>query len=594
MHYFLLLVLAFAAPLAARDVPADWQTLFERSHGRETSDYGETVAFCRRLAATSDWLDYRSFGVSAGGLDMPVLVGGGADPAKPLIFVLAGIHPGEIDGKDAGLIYLRELVQTDQYRDVRDKLRIAFVPIFNVDGHELRGEFHRINQIGPHTQGRRTTLWYQDLNRDWLKADTPEMRAMIALIDELDPAFLLDIHVTDGAEYDYVISWGLNTAANELPAVRGYSRDVYLPSIQKRMAKRGYDFAPYALFQEGPDAASGWVRPVWEPRFSTGFGGVLGRPFLLIETHGRKPFPERVEATRVFFEETLALFAAQPQVLLDMARTADRQAESLADSLRAAQSAWPLDLELTGDSVMVGFKGRQEHKRWSEFAGDSILTWSSEPWTRQIPLYEQARVTHSAVPPLGYVIPRPWWIKVRDVIQAHGLPALELDTAVTITVETYLFDSVTFAATPYESHFRTTAHIAKTERQQWRLPQGSVLIPLNHRKALRVLNLLEPDGPDSFVQWGFLPSIFEQKEGGDADILDTLAQSMVRARPELMEDFQRKLASDTAFARSPDDRLNYWYKQSVYWDDRTNRYPIGRIVDKDSFRRAVQACGIQL
>jgi len=590
----LISTLLLVLPLLARDVPANWRTHFERTNGLETTSYGETTAFCRRLAATSDWFEYRSFGTSAGGLDMPVLLGGGSDLSKPLILIIAGIHSGEIDGKDAGMMYLRDLVQTEDYRDVREKLRIAFVPIFNVDGHELRGEFHRINQIGPKEQGRRTTLWYQDLNRDWLKADTPEMRAMIALIDSLNPAFLTDIHVTDGADYEYVISWGLNTEANEIPAVRSYSRDHYLPAITQRMKTRGYDFVPYVLFKDGADANSGWSRDPWPPRFSTGYGTLLGRPFLLIETHSRKPFAERVEATRVFLEETLGQFASEPQVLLDMMRAANDQIENLGDSLREAGGAWPLDMSLNSDSVMVEYKGMREYQKWSDFAGDSVRYWTNEPHTRKIPLFERAEVARSVVPPLGYIIPRPWWLKLRDVIEAHGIPALQLDTSLTISVEQYRLDSVKFAEKPYESHFRTKVRIGLRETNYVKFPAGSVLLPLNHRKALRAMHLLEPEGPDSFVQWGFMPSIFEQKEGGDADILDTLAQSLSRAHPELLEMFNAKLASDSAFAKSPSDRMNFWFLNSPYWDSRQNLYPIGRILDKDSFRKAAQACGIQL
>ncbi len=590
----LLLGLLLSGQLSAQTVSPAWQTRFELSKGLETSGYSECLTYCRRLDGSSDLIEYRSFGTSSEGRELPLLLFGGNDESKPLVFILAGIHSGEIDGKEAGLMVLRDLVQTQKYRAAKENLRIAFVPIFNVDGHERKGEFHRINQIGPKEQGRRITAQNLDLNRDWLKADAPEMRAMIKLIDELDPDFLIDIHVTDGAEYEYVITWGLGTEVNEAPSVLDYSTNSYLPEITKRMAKRGYDFVPYVIFKNYSDPKSGWTREVYPPRYSTGFGTVIGRPFVLIETHSRKPFVERVEATKVFLEETLDQLAQDKSDLLKMSSLADIQIQTLADTLRANGKSYPLDFEVANDTTWVDFKGHKSEVRYSEIAGDSVHYWTQEPEETKMATLWSNRVKSSVVPPLAYVIPLPYYLKVKGVLAAHQIPVMEFDTTLTIMVEANYLDSVTFAKAPYEGRFRINYKTLPPVLQEWRIPKGSAFVPLNHRKALRVMHLLEAKGPDSFCKWGFFPQIFEQKEGGDGDILDTLARSLIKTDTLATAEFWNKVKTDSVFAKSSSERLNYWYKHSPYWDERTNLYPIGRIIHKDHFRLAAKACGIQL
>lgn len=591
---YLLGVLTLIGLTHSQTVAPQWQTRFELSDSLETSGYAECLTYCRRLDGASEQIECRIFGISAEGRGMPLLLFGGSDEAKPLVLIVAGIHPGEIDGKEAGLMYLRDLVLTSRFQSVEENLRIAFVPIFNVDGHERTGEFHRINQIGPKVQGRRTTSQNLDLNRDWLKADAPEMRAMLKLIDELDPDFLMDIHVTNGAEYEYVITWGLGTESGEVPAVQDYSTQVYLPEITSRMAKRGYDFVPYVTFSNYTDPNSGWTREVYPPRYSTGFGTLLGRPFLLIETHSRKPFAERVVATKVFLEETLEQFAQEKDALLTMSHEADLQIQTLVDTLRATGREYPLDFEISNDTSWVDFKGHRSELRDSEIAGATIRYWTQEPEAQKMMTLFSNRVKHSVVPPLAYVIPRPYYLKVRDVLEAHQIPVLEFDTTLTLLVETMYLDSVKFAGKPYEGRFRVNYRTEPPVEQEWTINKGSVFVPLNHRKALRVMHLLEANGPDSFCKWGFFPQIFEQKEGGDGDIIDTMAQRLMKEDTLAASEFWSRVKSDSVFAKSANERLNYWYKHSPYWDERTNLYPIGRIIHKDIFRRAAQACGIQL
>jgi murein tripeptide amidase MpaA len=176
---------------------------------RTTPSYAETRAFIDRLVASAPrLLRIETFGRSSEGRELyAVIASRGDGRRRPAVLAQAGIHAGEIDGKDAGLMLLRDIAQRGR-ADLLDRADLVFVPIFNVDGHERSSRFSRPNQRGPQEQGWRTTARNLNLNRDYLKADTPEMQAMLGLLRRVDPALYLDIHVTDGVDYQYDITYG--------------------------------------------------------------------------------------------------------------------------------------------------------------------------------------------------------------------------------------------------------------------------------------------------------------------------------------------------------------------------------------------------
>src|ERR1700736_2968542 len=191
-------------------------TIAERSGFRRTGRIDEVESLCKEFART--WPDaVRSFeyGRSAQGRIMRALLVsrcGALMPVDirtrrvPVLMIQGGIHPGESDGKDAGFIALRELLEDSAGAGVLERIAILFVPAFNTDGHERTGRWNRPNQVGPEETGWRTTAQNLNLNRDYTKADAPEMRAMLRLIDTWDPLVCADLHGTDGAGFEPDVS----------------------------------------------------------------------------------------------------------------------------------------------------------------------------------------------------------------------------------------------------------------------------------------------------------------------------------------------------------------------------------------------------
>ncbi len=197
-------------------VPTEWLTHAEKTDYRETPRYPETIEYSRRLDQASSLIKFESFGKSGQGRELPLLIAAEGETFTPeaarhagkaVILIQACIHAGEPDGKDAGLALLRDIAVTKTLSGLLKNLVVLFIPIYNTDGHERVSPYNRINQKGPAEMGWRTTSTYQNLNRDYMKADTPETHAWLSLWNRWKPDLFIDCHVTDGADYQYNITY---------------------------------------------------------------------------------------------------------------------------------------------------------------------------------------------------------------------------------------------------------------------------------------------------------------------------------------------------------------------------------------------------
>src|ERR1044072_4006598 len=216
-------------------VPAEWLTHAEQTDYRETPRYDETIAYSKRLDQASSLIKFQSFGLSGEGRELPLLIAtedetftpeAARQAGKAVVLIQACIHAGEPDGKDAGLALLRDIAITRTRPELLRNLVVLFIPIYNTDGHERSSPYNRINQDGPAEIGWRTTSTYQNLNRDYMKADTPETRAWLSLWNHWNPDLFIDCHVTDGADYQYNITYQHEHHAGIAPTVLAWEEKV--------------------------------------------------------------------------------------------------------------------------------------------------------------------------------------------------------------------------------------------------------------------------------------------------------------------------------------------------------------------------------
>jgi len=567
----------FKTPLELR-----WKTYCEKVDFKRTPRYAETIKFCKRLARVSRYVSFKSFGISPQGRKLPLLI---VDfdrcfsplrqrrTGKAVLLVQACIHPGECDGKDAGLMFIRDVVIFKKYRNLFENVTLLFIPIFNVDGHERFGPYNRINQNGPEEMGWRTTAQNLNLNRDFLKADAPEMQAWLKLFSSWLPDFIVDIHVTDGADYQYVITYGMETREVLEEPLSKWSKDIFLPEFKSLMKQRGYPTITYVMPRKWGDITSGIVCGVMPPRLSNGYGIVQNRPVLLIENHMLKSYKERVLATYEMLKCVLEIVNKEYKSLKEAVQLSDKRSSTIKPK-ETYYLRYQVDFS---DSTMIEFLGKKFHYEQSEISGSKYIVWEDDPCVYHIPLFDKIKPVDSIKVPYAYLIP-PEWSNVTKKLTLHGVNVKFLEKEITIPVHVYKFSNVKWREKPYEGRHRVSFSAVDTVVTRT-FPARTAVIFLNQRTSKLIIHALEPSGPDSFLRWGFFDVIFEQKEYAERYVLEKLAAEMAKKNPDVYKEFTRKLRKDPSFAADPWKRLQFFYERSPYWDENLNIYPIGRIFD---------------
>ncbi|GAA4867531.1 M14 family metallopeptidase [Luteimonas vadosa] len=576
----LALLLAFIATApAAQD---RLTTVAERSGFRETGRYQEVVSLCHDYARRyADAVRCSSFGTTPEGRPMQLLVAsrtgaltaGQARARKlPVVLVQGGIHAGEIDGKDAGFLALREILEGQAATGALDRLVVLFVPVFNVDGHERFGRWNRPNQRGPEQMGWRTTAQNHNLNRDYLKADAPEMRAMLGLVDEWDPLLTIDLHATNGAKFQHDISIQVEPLHSGDAALRKIGRDLRDGVIDDLSTQGSLPLPFYPSFVEDDNPASGFADGVAPPRFSHGYFPLRNRFAMLVETHSWKEYPARVRATRNTVVSALERAAAQGQAWMREAASADLRAARLAGK--------PVPLDYKADEAVrtIDFRGYAYARTPSEVSG-ALMTRYDEaaPVVWRIPLRD--RVEPGAVvtaPKGGYIVPAMHARWVGEALGRHGITFRTLDESVPrARVQAFRADSAEFAAGSTESHQRLSL-VGQWKPERRTVDPGALFVPIAQPLSRVVVAMLEPQAPDSLVSWGMFNNHFERKEYMEAYVAEEVAREMLARDSGLRKEFARKLREDPAFAASPRARLEFFYRRHSSWDERYNLYPVLR------------------
>src|SRR5215472_6454057 len=382
-------------------------TIAEQSGFRRTGRSDEVARLCGAFAAA--WpSEVRSleFGHSAEGRPLRALLVSRADARSvPLLMLQAGIHPGESDGKDAGFIALRELLSGSVAPDVLERVAILFVPAFNVDGHERFGRWSRPNQNGPEETGWRTTAQNLNLNRDYTKADSPEMRALLGLIRSWDPLVCADLHVTDGADFQPDISLQAEPVNQGDARLYTAGREMRDALIAKLAAQGSLPLPFYPDLAVTDDPDSSFLLTVYSPRFSTGYFPQRNRFTVLVETHSWKDYATRVRVTRNTIIALAELVAEHGAAWRAQAREADIAAARLggAEVVLDYSSGWR-------GTTMIDFPGYAYTREVSPVSGELVTIYDPHrPEIWHVPFREQVSPALVVRAPLGgYVVPCAW------------------------------------------------------------------------------------------------------------------------------------------------------------------------------------------
>jgi hypothetical protein len=562
--------------------PAPLTTVAEQSGYTRTGRYDEVETLCAELPRRySSRLKCDTFGTTPLGRKLVYFAASNdgvlsAEQVKkknrPVVLLQGGIHAGEIDGKDAGFRLLRDLLDGKAGAGVLGKITLVFVPVFNVDGHERFGPNNRPNQRGPVEMGWRVTSHNLNLNRDYAKAEAPEMQAMLKLLDAYDPIVYGDLHVTDGAKFQPDVSVLFEPRQAGPDALCAIARGVE-ESLMKDLKAKGHqpvDFYPQFVKEEDP--SSGFAYGMPPPRLSDGYWPLRNRFAVLVETHSWKSYEKRVQAT---YDVCLALLnqAAEGGALwLAAARQADE-----ADARHASEGvalAWEPD----GHQVPLEFPGYAYAREDSPVSGAKWVHYDeTRPQVWKVPFFDRLKPALAAkVPKGGYIVPPAYAPSIGAKLALHGFKFTTVDkTTPMATVESFRVLEAKFKPLPYEGR-QVVSVKGDWQPDQREIVKGSLYVPAAQPHITLLMALLEPNAPDSFMSWGFFNAHLEQKEYMEPYVAEEVARDMLKD-PQVKAAFDARLKADPAFAKNPEERLKFFYARHPSFDEQLNLYPVFRV-----------------
>lgn len=488
-------------------------TRAERTHYLETSRYADVVAFLDSLHSGDLPLTFGSIGKTSEGRDIPYVIasrplvrtpGAARASGKPVVYVQANIHAGEIEGKEALLALVRDLAYT-RGPGVLDSIVLIAVPIYNADGNEKVGpqDRQRTEQNGPELVGQRANAMGLDLNRDYVKAEAPETRASLAMFNAWDPDVFVDLHTTDGSFHGYALTY--SPSLNPASPLTDYTRSL-LGELRTRVrARDGYETFDYGNFEDPGGEVSvdtlhrGWSTYDARPRFGTNYYGLRNRIAVLSEAFSHDPFERRVRATYAFTRQLLSLVAEQGREirLREQAAEAPTVARgpldvSLHSALPASAPVQPVRYELlarTGDSSRTQPGVPRGIRRTGQIV------------TRSMPVFDRFVSTFSTTLPAAYAVPASDTAVVNR-LRAHGVTLVRLEAELDTTgqYQAFVIDSVMRSPRAFQGH--NEVRLAGSWRSAQLVSRRPLYLVDTHQPLARLAAyLLDPQSEDSFTTW---------------------------------------------------------------------------------------------
>jgi hypothetical protein len=496
------------------------------------------------------------------------------DRNKVVVFINNAIHPGEPDGVDASVLFCDELLngQLPELNGLLDHVIFCFIPIYNVDGALNRGSFSRANQNGPVEYGFRGNAKNLDLNRDFIKCDSKNAQSFSQLFSSIQPHIFIDTHVSNGADYQHTMTL-ISTQTDKLGGPLGaYMREKAMPFLFAGMRERGQDMCPYVNTM-GRLPESGLVDFLETPRFASGYATLFNSIGFITETLMLKPFPERVESTWQFFH-TLSEFCKENHAEIIRQRR-------LADAFTLKQIQFPIAWQLdTNTKEKFIFSGYEAEELKSDFGGSRIFYNHDKPFEKSIPYYSKYKAVAFEKCPSFYVIPQAW-TDVLERLKWNGIRMTQLQKDTTILVEYTYIESYDSPERPYEGHFLHSNIKTRDESGPVKFYAGDWMISTNQVGKRYLVEVLEPEGEDSFFSWNFFDSILQQKEWFSDYVFEEKAEELLASDAALKKRFDDAIKADESLKNSRWNQLFWVYKNSPYFEKTAFRYPVFRIpIDK--------------
>jgi len=515
----------------------------------------------------------------------------------PVVFIIGGTHSGEIDGKDASILKIKQLLEMNGNDNPLNHLTVVWIPVFNVDGHEHKGRFQRPNQDGPFEQGERTTARRINLNRDWILAQSPEMKAMLRLVNKWDPSVTVDLHVTNGLRFRHDVSitaypqFGGNS---KLTAVAKNLLDQSFYSLE-RNGHHPIGFYPRLLDKEDPKA--GMILDIDTPRISHAYASIRNRIGILVEDHAWNNYATRVKTCLHTLDGLLSSIAKQSNAILNAEYQADLESRSFNSRFLTLDFGINTSGEQTQTKIIDILGYKYDILNPAPIVGGRLISYKlNELETWHIPFHDDVIPIEKSIvklPESGYIVPVAWAEIVKPYLDLHGLVYKFLKSSISeISVEVFRAqpENLSMDSNSFQGR-QMTSISGEWETLKTSIQKGAIFIPINQTKSNLLAHLLEPKGPDSLSSWGLFNTAYEISDyvanhralelvilmnEDQNKISNIFGQEIADKIPQLKKQYDRKLNDDQIFREDPDARLNFWISSLPQQDSSLNNYPVYR------------------
>jgi hypothetical protein len=531
----LTLLLLLAIWSRAQETGNSLKTRAELSNYQETSRYADVLAFFGRLEKESPLLHLQTFGRSHEGRDLPLVIISeppltttreARDSGKIIVFVLANIHAGEVEGKEACQEIAKRLTGGD-LRPLLAKVIVLMAPIYNADGNERISLTNRTEQNGPiGGVGVRENSQGLDLNRDFMKVEAPETKALLHLFNQWDPHLTVDLHTTDGSYHGYHLTYTppLNPSADE-PLLE-YHRKKMMPALTKALLRphgfRSYyygNFASEASLKQDifpgekgePKEPKIWRAFSPQPRVGFNYVGLRNRLYILSEAYSYLDFQRRIAVTEAFVTEILKYSAAHGAEIRRLTREADARTIALGRNdqerrlgVQYIPKALPKPVPILVGEVI---------KKTNVLSGYEMTAMVEDAVTAVKMLdYGLFAAARSVPIARAYLIPRKEEVSaIVEKLQAHGIVVEQLATPLTADVDTFTIEKVTRAPRRFQGHDNVRA-AGRFQEEKMRFEAGTYFVRTSQPLGLLAAYLLEPESDDGVVSWNFLDAFLEPQK----------------------------------------------------------------------------------
>ncbi len=483
------------------------------------------------------------------------------------VLINNAIHPGEPDGVNASMQWITDWVSAG--KPTKNLPLIAFIPAYNVGGMLNRGSFSRANQLGPEEYGFRGNAQNLDLNRDFIKMDSKNALTFAKIYNALDPDVFVDTHVSNGADYQYTITFIHSVKERLMAPLRQLQEEEYIPAMTKAMKTNNWDWAPY-VNTRGETPETGLTAFNDLPRYAQGYASLFHSLSITVETHMLKPFPQRVQATLDYFHFLFDWVGKNSQYI------ETKRQESLA--LYAAQPYAKFNFQLNEKQFqLIPFKGFEAGHKPSEVSGQPRLYYDrNRPWEKEISFYHVHDPKDSVLKPKAYIVSR----EAESVIKRLQLNGVLYHEMVDCSIHGTSIRITDFqnGTKPYEGHFLHRGTASNEQKDSIHVPAGSIYIPLDQPKAQFIVSVLEPRMEDSYFAWNFMDSYVQEKEYFSDYVFEDIAADLIQNNPDLAMELELKKKADPEWSKNTWDLLFFIYQRSPYFEKTTfNRLPVYKI-----------------